>query len=90
MCNYLKRSTIKYKQTTISVKYYLLEKYAHYLCYRDGDVNTYRIDYYQKNKKFINTNLSQYVDYWIYHKTIEFMSKELASCEKKIKLKGKH
>ena len=80
---YTKQAIIKYKKTTLSIKYYLLEDYATYL-FDDGD-NNHRRDYYAENKKIINKkirekldkthidkNLSQYVEYWL-HREIEKM-----------------
>ena len=80
---YTKQAIIKYKKTTLSIKYYLLEDYATYL-FNDGN-NNRRRDYYAENKKIINKkirekldkahidkNLSQYVEYWL-HREIEKM-----------------
>ena len=93
---YLKQAIIKYKKTTLSIKYYLLERYALQL-FNDGD-NNRRRDYYAENKKAINKkirteldtkiidkNVSQYVEYWLYHSLEEIRMKDLSKCEERNK-----
>ena len=75
---YTKQAIIKYKKTTLSIKYYLLEGYATQL-FNDGN-NMFPRDYYSENKKAINKkirteldtrnidkNLSQYIEYWLFY-----------------------
>ena len=78
------RQIIKYKKTTISVKYYLLENYARHLS-NEGYIH--RKDYYKDNQKIINKlireeldrenitdKLSQYVEYWLYNETLKIFN----------------
>ena len=89
---YTKQAIIKYKKTTLSIKYYLLERYSLYL-FNDGDNNRHR-DYYAKYKKIINKkirteldtkhidkNLSQYVEYWLYYEIEKILIDEWLMCE---------
>ena len=89
---YTKQAIIKYKKTTLSIKYYLLEDYATYL-FNDGD-NNRRRDYYAENKKIINKrireeldkthidkNLSQYVEYWFHGEIEKILIHRWLKCE---------
>jgi hypothetical protein len=89
---YTKQAIIKYKKTTLSIKYYLLERYSLRL-FNDGD-NHHRRDYYAENKKIINKkirteldnknidkNLSQYVEYWLYWEIEKIINNNWSMCE---------
>ena len=93
---YTKQAIIKYKKTTLSIKYYLLERYALQL-FNDGD-NLHRRDYYAENKKIINKkirteldknhidkNLSQYVEYWLFYSIEDIRLNNLSRCEERNK-----
>lgn len=93
---YTKQAIIKYKKTTLSIKYYLLEEYGVQL-FNDGD-NYRRRDYYAENKKIINKkirteldnknidkNLSQYVEHWLYWKIKESIMSDWMRCEERNK-----
>lgn len=91
---YTKQAIIKYKKTTLSIKYYLLESYALRL-FNDGDNRRHR-DYYAENKKIINKkirmeldkknidkNLSQYVEYWLHYSIEKILMDNFLDCEER-------